>query len=51
MKYLNGEYYVEVKDRFKIHPFESFILRRVQSETQIMKKSNVKMVTLVLMIS
>ena len=28
MKYLNGEYYVEVKDhRYKIHPTENFILR------------------------
>ena len=28
MKYLNGEYYVEVKDhRNKIHPFQNIILR------------------------
>ena len=48
MKYLNGEYYVEVKDhRYKIHPTENIILRKrdppsslrtqyqVQNETQI----------------
>ena len=29
MKYLNGEYYVEVKDhRYKIHPNENIILRK-----------------------
>ena len=29
MKYLNGEYYVEVKDhRYKIHPTENNILRK-----------------------
>ena len=29
MKYLNGEYYVEVKDhRYKIHPTENIILRK-----------------------
>ena len=50
MKYLNGEYYVEVKDhRYKIHPTENIILRKrdpttslktqyqVQNETQIRK--------------
>ena len=48
MKYLNGEYYVEVKDkRYKIHPTKKIILRQkdpplsfrtqyqVQNETQI----------------
>ena len=48
MKYLNGQYYVEVKDhKYKIHPTESVILRKrdpptslktqyqVQNETQI----------------
>ena len=48
MKYLNGEYYEEVKDhRYKIHPTENIILRlrdepkslrtqyQVQNETQI----------------
>ena len=50
MKYLNGQYYVEVKDhRYKIHPTENIILRKrdpptslrtqyqVQNETQIRK--------------
>ena len=50
MKYLDGNYYVEVKDhRYKIHPTENIILRKrdepkslrtqyqVQNETQIRK--------------
>ena len=54
MKYLNGEYYVEVKDhRYKIHPTENTILRKrdpptslrtqyqVQNETQIRKNQKV----------
>ena len=54
MKYLNGEYYVEVKDhRYKIHPTENIILRKqdpptslrsqyqVQNETQIRKSQKV----------
>ena len=54
MKYLNGEYYVEVKDkRFLIHPTENIILRKrdpptslrpqyqVQNETQIRKNQKV----------
>ena len=54
MKYLNGEYYVEVKDhRYKIHPTENIILRlrdepkslrtqyQVQNETQIRKNQKV----------
>ena len=54
MKYLNGEYYVEVKDhRYRIHPTENIILRKrdppqplrtqyqVQNETQIRKKQKV----------
>ena len=54
MKYLNGQYYVEVKDhRYKIHPAENFILRRpdppkslrtqyqVQNETQIRRNQKV----------
>ena len=54
MKYLNGEYYVEVKDhRNRIHPTENIILRRrdepkslrtqyqVQNETQIRKNQKV----------
>ena len=54
MKYLNGEYYVEVKDhRYKIHPTENIILRlrdqpkslrtqyEVQNETQIRRNQKV----------
>ena len=54
MKYLNGEYYVGVKDhRYIIHPTENLILRKrdpplflrtqyhVQNETQIRKNQNV----------
>ena len=54
MKYLNGEYYVEVKDhRYMIHPTENIILRKrnpptslrtqyqVQNETQIRKNQKV----------
>ena len=54
MKYLNGEYYVEVKDhRYRIHPTENFILRKrnpptslrtqykVQNNTQIRKNQKV----------
>ena len=54
MKYLNGEYYVEVRDhRYKIHPTENIIIRKrdepkslrtqyqVQNETQIRKNQKV----------
>ena len=54
MKYLNDEYYVEVKDhRYKIHPTENIILRlrdepkslrtqyQVQNETQIRRNQTV----------
>ena len=54
MKYLNGEYYVEVRDhRYKIHRTEKIILRKrdpptslriqyqVQNETQIRKNQKV----------
>ena len=54
MKYVNGEYYVEVKDkRYIIHPTENIILRKrdppkslrteyqVQNETQIRKNQKV----------
>ena len=54
MKYLNGQYYVEVKDhRYKIHPTENIILRKrdpptslrtqyqVQNDTQIRKNQKV----------
>ena len=54
MKYLNGRYYVEVKDhRYRIHPTETIILRlkvepkslrtqnQVQNEIQIRKNQKV----------
>ena len=54
MKYLNGEYFVEVKDhRYKIHPTENIILRKreepkslrtqyqVQNETRIRRNQKV----------
>ena len=54
MKYINGEYYLEVKDhRYKIHPTENIILRRrdepkslrtqyqVQNETKIRRNQKV----------
>ena len=54
MKYLNGQYYVEVKDhRYKIHPTENIILRKrdpptslrtqyqVQNETKIRRNQKV----------
>ena len=54
MKYLNGEYYVVVKDhRYKIHPIETIILRKrdpptslrtqyqVQNETEIRRNQKV----------
>ena len=54
MKYLNGQYYVEVKDhRYKIHPTENIILKlrdepkslrtqyQIQNETQIRRNQKV----------
>ena len=54
MKYLNGNFYVEVKDhRYKIHPTENIILRKrdppasfrteyqVQIETQMRRNQKV----------
>ena len=54
MKYLNGDYFVEVRDhRYRIHPTENIILRKrdppaslrtqyqVQNETQIRRNQNV----------
>ena len=54
MKYLNGKYYVEVKDkRYKIHPSENIILRereqpkslrtqyQVQNDTKIRRNQKV----------
>ena len=60
MKYLDGEYYVEVNyHRYKIHPTEHIILRlkdepksprtqyQVQNETQIRRNQKVvKMITI-----
>ena len=50
MKYLNGEYYVEVKDhRYKIHPTENIILRKRDEpkslRTQYQFKNNTKIRT------
>ena len=50
MKYLNGEYYVEVKDhRYKIHPTENIILRKRDPPksltTQYQVKNNTKIRT------
>ena len=50
MKYLNGEYYVEVKDyRYKIHPTENIILRKREPPksltTQYQVKNNTKIRT------
>ena len=55
MKYLNGQYYVEVKDhRYKIHPTENIMLRKrnpptslrtqyqVQNESRIRKNQVIK---------
>ena len=54
MKFVNGEYYVEVKDhQYKIHPTENIILRKrdppsslrtqyqIQNETEIRKYQKV----------
>ena len=36
MKYLNGEYYVEVKGhRYKIHPTENIILQKRDPSTSL----------------
>ena len=43
MKYLNGEYYVEVKDhRYKIHPTENIILRKRDPPTSLRTQYQVK---------
>ena len=54
MKYINGDYYVEVKDhRYEIHPTEKIILRKrdepkslrtqyqIQNETKIRRNQKV----------
>ena len=43
MKYLNGEYYAEVKDhRYKIHPTENIILRRRDPPKSLTNQYQVK---------
>ena len=43
MKYLNGEYYVEVRDhRYKIHPTENIILRKRDPPTSLRTQYQVK---------
>ena len=43
MKYLNGDYYVEVKDhRYKIHPNENIILRKRDPLTSLRTKHQVQ---------
>ena len=43
MKYLNAEYYVEVKDyRYKIHPTEKIILRKRDSPTSLRTQNQVQ---------
>ena len=48
MNYLNGNYYVEVKDhRYKIHPSENIILRKRDPSqsltTQYQVKNNIRL--------
>ena len=46
MKYLNGEYYVEVKDqRYKIHPSENIILRKRNPPTSLRTQYQVQNAT------
>ena len=46
MKYLNGEYYVEVKDhRYKIHPTENIILRKRDLPTSLRTQYQVQIET------
>ena len=46
MKYLNGEYYVEVKDhRYKIHPTENIILRKRDIPASLRTQYQVKIQT------
>ena len=43
MKYLNGEYYVEVKyHRYKIHPIEKIILRKRDPPTSLRSQNQVQ---------
>ena len=46
MKYLNGQYYVEVKDhRYKIHPTENIILRKRDPPTSLRTQYQVQIQT------
>ena len=49
MEYLNGEYYVEVKDhRYKIYPTENIILRKrdplqsLRTQYQVQKETKIR---------
>ena len=49
MKYLNGQYYIEVKDhRYKIHPTENIILRKrdpptsLRTQYQVQNETNIR---------
>ena len=43
MKYLSGQYYVEVKDkRYRIHPTENIILRKRDSPQSIRTQYHVR---------
>ena len=44
MKYLNGEYYVEIKDhRYRIHPTENTIFRKRDPPTSLRTQYQVQM--------
>ena len=48
MKYLNGEYYVEVKDhRYKVHPTENIILRQRDPPQSLRTQNHVQNDTLI----
>ena len=48
MKYLNGNYYVEVKDhRYKIHPTENIILRKRDPPSSLRTQYQVQNETLI----
>ena len=46
MKYLNGEYYVELKDhRYRVHPTDIIILRKLDSPTSLRTQYQVQIDT------
>ena len=46
MKYLNGDYYVEVKDhRYKIHPSENILLRKPDPPTSLRTQYQIQIET------